>query len=87
MKYTVTGSNGRQKPLSEVTDGELGRLSFGATGKLRRAFYKMLAIRTEVLKRGGGHPQHITEDPYDIGTTALVLAFNDYNKDRDGEEE
>ena len=47
----------------------------------------MLAIRTEVLKRGGGHPQHITEDPYDIGTTALVLAFNDYNKDRDGEEE
>jgi hypothetical protein len=87
MKYIITGSNGRQKPLSQATDIELGKLSFASTGKLRRVFYRMLAVRAEVLKRGMGHPQHITEDPYDIGTTALVLAFNDYNKDLDGEEE
>ena len=80
-EWLETMPDGRQVPLSEITDKHLGRCATKATRRLRRELYRILHLRDEIHARGLTDPQHYMDDIFVIARTSAALALNSYNGD------
>ena len=78
--YRITTKTGAQLKIKKLDGDHLNTLAYKATIKLRRAMYHFLEVRREVKRRRLEHPAHMANcSPYEITTTSLALAMNDFN--------